>query len=89
MSVLAVLIALGYATAMSKKQSGPSGEHRQKQCPIREERPGQIDTWRAAARSDGRTLVSWIRWTLDGAAERARVLALDSMGGPERERGGQ
>jgi hypothetical protein len=54
------------------KPSGPSGANRQAQFPIREARPGQIEAWREAATADGRTLVGWIRWTLDNAVERWR-----------------
>lgn len=59
--------------AMKKKKvSGPSGQNQQAQYPIREERPGQFEAWREAATADGRTLVGWIRWTLDNAVERWR-----------------
>lgn len=31
----------------------------------------QMAAWKAAAEVDGRTLQSWIRWTLDRAAKKA------------------
>lgn len=32
----------------------------------------QMAAWQAAAEADGRTLQSWIRWTLDKAAKKAQ-----------------
>ena len=53
-----------------KKPSGPSGKSVQRQAIVRETWLGQFDEWKAAAKADGRTLSSWLRFQADNAVER-------------------
>lgn len=55
-----------------KKVSGPSGKNQQAGYLLREETPGQLDTWRAHAELEGLGLGAWIRRALDAAVARAR-----------------
>ncbi len=60
------------AAAKRKKPSGPSGANAQRSTLVREGRSNQFDEWREAAEADGRTLVGWIRFVLDGAVAKWR-----------------
>jgi hypothetical protein len=54
-----------------KRVSGVGGKNKQPGFILREDTPGQIDRWRAAAERAGATSFSeWVRRTLDAAAER-------------------
>lgn len=52
------------------KASGPGGKNKQQAFILREERAGQIDQWKAAAKRAGVTITAWIREKLDDAAKR-------------------
>ena len=56
----------------AKRPSGPSGQNKQRSTIIREDEPGQIEEWYAAAKADGRTFASWVRFTLNNAAAKWR-----------------
>jgi hypothetical protein len=58
------------AAAKRKKPSGPSGDHQQRSLMVRESVFGQFEEWKAAAKADGRTLSSWLRFHADNAVVR-------------------
>lgn len=60
------------AKSPRKKVSGPSGKNKQSGYLLREETPGQLDTWRAHAELEGLGLGAWIRRVLDAAVARAK-----------------
>ena len=58
------------ATVKRKKPSGPSGQAKHRGMMVRETWLGQFEEWKAAAKADGRTLSSWLRFQADNAVER-------------------
>lgn len=61
---------IGVMPSHAPRISGPSGKHREdlESYLLREERPGQLAKWKAAAHRAEQTLSAWIREALDRAA---------------------